>query len=198
MARYLPRLVPVFVFLAFLAGCNNAPPPPEKFPELSWTHLPPIKLDVVRLEVIKAYVPSDQPPHVETLAPRTLIDSADRWARDRIRPVGSSGWVSFIITDASLLEVPLLVKKGINYAFTNQVAKRYDAHVAVRLEIHNERGYMDGQVSAEASASREVSQEASEREIRETQYLVVQDAMLRLNTALETNTYSHLQRFIQP
>lgn len=198
MARRISPLVPAILFSAFLAGCSNAPPPAEKFPELSWTHLPPIKLNVVRLEVIKAYVPSDQSPHLDTLAPRTLMDSADRWARDRLRPAGSSGWVSFIITNASLVEVRLPVKKGISYAFTNQVSTRYDAHVAVRLEIHNERGTVDGQVSAEASASREVTQEASDREISEAQYLVVQDAMLRLNTALEANIYSHLQPFIQP
>ena len=198
MARLkLVHLVPAFLLVLFAAGCNNTPPPPDKFPELSWTNYPPIKLNVARIEVVKENAASDQPPHVDTLPPRTLIDSADRWARDRLQPVGSSGFARFVITDASMVEVPLDVQKGLAYAFTNQQSKRYDAHVAVRLEIHNERGFTDGQVVAEASNSRSVAQDASPREVNEQWYLIVQGATLDLNAELDRNIHQTLTRFLQ-
>lgn len=197
-ASRLWRLAPAVLLMAVVAGCDNTPPPPEKFPELSFTQYPPIKLNVARVEVVKEFVPSDQPPHIETLTPRTLIDSTDRWARDRLRPVGDSGFARFIITDASLVEVPLKVEKGLAYSFTNQQSKRYDAHVAVRLEIHNARGFTDGEVTAAAANSRSVAQDISERERSETWYLIVERAMLDLNAELDRNISAHLTRFMVP
>lgn len=187
-----------FVLLAAvpLAGCGSAPPP-ETFAELSWTHYPPVKLNVARIEVVKEYQPSAQAPHVDTLTPRTLADSADRWARDRLQAVGNEGFARFVITDASVVEAPLQVQKGLSYAFTNQQSRRYDAHVAVRLEVHNARGFTDGQVTAEAANSRSIAQDVSQREIGEAQYLVVQGAMLDLNAELERNIHQFLARFLQ-
>lgn len=196
-ARMLARLAPAALLLALLAGCNN-PPPPEAYPELSWAHYPPIKLNVARIEVVKEYVPIDQAPHVETITPRTLVDSADRWARDRLQAVGESGVARFVIADASVVEVSLPVQKGLAYAFTNQQNRRYDAHGAVRLEIRNARGYVDGQVTAEASNTRSVGQDASQRELNQNWYLVVQGAMLDLNAELDRNIHAYLTRFLRP
>jgi len=190
-------IVPAIFLTLTFTGCSNTPPPPEKFPELSWGNYAPIKLNVARIDVVKEYVPSDQAPHVETLPPRTLIDSTDRWARDRLQAVGASGFARFIITDASIVEVPLEVHSGLAYLFSNQQSKRYDAHVSVRLEIHNDRGYIDGQVVAEASATRTASQKADERELNETWYLLVQAAMLDLNAELDRNIHQSLARFLQ-
>jgi hypothetical protein len=183
--------------LALLAGCNNEPPP-EQFAEIAWAHYPPFKLDAARIEVVKEYQPTDAAPHVETLVPRTPIDAADRWARDRLQPVGAAGWARFIITEASVVEVPLKVEQGLAYAFTTQQEKRYDAHIAVRLEIHNARGYTDGQVEANATNTHTLPQNATRRETEEVQYLVVQGAMLDLNRALELNIQQHLRQFLRP
>jgi hypothetical protein len=191
----LCRLAAAAFFLAALASCSNQPPP-DIFPELSWAQLPPYRLNVARIEVIKEYIPSDQPPHVETLAPRTLIDSADRWARDRLRAVGDSGYARFVITDASMVESQLKVQRGLSYAFTNQQDKRYDARVAVRLEIHNARGYKDGEVDAMATSSRSIAQDATPHERREAWYLIVQGAMLDLNSELERNINTYLRQYL--
>lgn len=181
--------------LIALAGCSNKPPP-DVFPELSWTHMAPIKLNVARIEVVKQYMPSQQPPHVETLAPRTLIDSADRWARDRLQAVGNQGYARFVITDASIVQTQLPIQKGLSYSFTNQQDKRYDGHVAVRLEIHDAQGGVGGQVAAEAANSRSVPQDVSDHERKEAWYLIVQGAMLDLNAELERNINTHLRQFV--
>lgn len=189
------RVIQALVLLA--AGCAG-PPPPQKFPELSWSRLPPIALKVGQIEVVKAYVPSDQAPHVETLPPRTLIDSADRWARDRLHAGGGSGFARFIITDANMVEVALPVHTGLAYAFTTQQAKRYDAHVAARLEILDASGKLLGHAVAEASNSRSVPQEVSQRQLNETWYLIVEGAMVDLNSELDRNVHAYLGAFLRP
>ena len=188
------RVIPALLLL--VAG-RTTPPPPQKFPELSWSRLPPIALKVSQIEVVKAYVPSDQAPHVETLPPRTLIDSADRWARDRLQTGGGAGFARFIITDASMVEVALPVQTGIAYAFTTQQAKRYDAHVAARLEILDASGKLLGQVMAEASNSRSVPQEINQRQLNDTWYLIVEGAMVDLNAELDRNIHAYLGRFLR-
>ena len=195
----MPASTPIRMTAALLllmAGCSGTPPA-QKFPELSWSRLPPITLKVSQVEVVKAYVPSDQAPHVETLPPRTLIDAADRWARDRLRVGGGAGFARFIITDASMVEVALPVQSGLAYAFTTQQAKRYDAHVAARLEILDASGKLLGQVMAEASNSRSIPQDASQRQINDTWYLIVEGAMIDLNAELDRNIRAHLGPFLR-
>jgi len=178
-----------------LAGCNS-PPPPETFPALSWNQYPPYKLAGDHVNIVNAYVPSGQSGHLDLTTPRTLLESADGWALTQLKPAGGAGWITFVVTDASVVEAPLEVKTGLLHAFDNQADKRYDAHVAVRIEIHSVTGAIDGSVTAEASSSRTVGQDSDAREIQEAQYLVVQDAMLRLNQQLQTNIDAHLERFI--
>lgn len=195
----MPASTPIRMTAALLllmAGCSSTPPA-QKFPELSWSRLPPITLTVSQVEVVKAYVPSDQAPHVETLPPRTLIDSADRWARDRLRVGGGAGFARFIITDASMVEVALPVQTGLAYTFTTQQSKRYDAHVAARLEILDASGKLLGQVTAEASNSRSIPQDASQRGINDTWYLIVEGAMIDLNAELDRNIHAHLGPFLR-
>ena len=189
------RVIPALLLL--VAGCSTQPPP-QKFPELGWSRLPPFVLKAGQIEVVKAYVPSDQAPHVETLPPRTLIDSADRWARDRLQAGGGSGFARFIVTDASMVEVALPVHTGLAYAFTTQQAKRYDAHVAVRLEIFDASGKPIGHATAEASNSRSVPQEVSQRQLNETWYLIVEGAMVDLNSELDRNIHAYLGPFLRP
>ena len=178
-----------------LAACNN-PPPPEQFPAISWTQYAPYRLAGDHVNIVNAYLTSNASGHVDTTTPISLLDSADRWAQERIRPGGGAGWITYVVTDASVVEVPLDVKTGFMSNFQNQPDRRYDAHVAVRLEIHNVSGAILGSVTAEASSSRTVNQDADQREIQEAQYLVVQDAMLRLNQQLQLNIDSHLASFI--
>jgi hypothetical protein len=184
-----------FLLVLPLAGCNS-PPPPEAFPALSWSQYPPYKLAGDHVNIVNAYVQSGLNGHLDLTTPRTLLESADAWAQARIQPAGGAGWITFVVTDASVIEMPLEVKTGLLHAFDNQSDKRYDAHVAVRVEIHNVSGAIEGEVTAEASSSRTASQDSDAREIQEAQYLVVQDAMLRLNQQLQTNIDAHMEKFI--
>jgi hypothetical protein len=187
MARPLPHhLLAALLLVALLAGCGGAPPP-GKFPELSWKHLPPIKLKVEKIEIVREYQPRVTSPHVETLAPRGLADSAERWAKDRLVADGDEGTARFVITDASLVEARA----------ASPQERRYVGHVAVRLEIHDQRGTLDGQAAAEATNTRSVAREVSDSDVREAWYLIVQGAMLDLNAELDRNIRFYLPRAVE-
>ena len=66
-----------------LVGCN-APPPVPKFPEITYSHMAPIQLDVKRIEVVWAYAPPYAPPNVDHLFPTSPGRAAERWAYDRL------------------------------------------------------------------------------------------------------------------
>jgi hypothetical protein len=175
----------------------------HEYPEIGWTMLPPIKLNVARLEIVKQYQPSNVRPHVDTAVPRSLLDAADRWARDRLHPVGSDGYAVFMIGEASILETPLDYDKGITSTFKNPAAARYDGHLAVRLEVHGGHatgggGVSDGAVTGEASATRTTARDANQDDIAQQQYLLVSDAMTELNRVLDGAIHQYLIQFIAP
>lgn len=197
MARPLPlRLLAASVLLALLAGCGGGPPP-EKYPELTWKHLPPIKLKVEKIVVASEYELRVVSPHVETLAPRSLLASAERWASDRLKADGDEGYARFVVTDASIVEERMPAQQSLASGLSDQRDRRYTGHVAVRLEIHDRRGQVVGQTAAEATKTRTVPQEVKDSDVDEAWYLVVQGAMLDLNAELDRNIQFYLPRFVE-
>ena len=195
MTSLAARCTAVLLALGLLAACKSEPPR-EQFPEIGFGHLSPIVLRAARLEIERNYRPSGSAPQVEV--PRPPLDAIERWAHERLRTTGQGGVARLTVTDASVVEVALAVGQGLSYSFTTQQAKRYDAHLAVRLDILDPHGFSQGQVTAEASNSRSIPQKATGREIDEAEFLVVQGAMLDLNAELERNIRQYLTRFVQP
>ena len=88
--RRASALLGLVLGLVALAGCET-PPPESRFPEMTFAHLGPIRLDVAEIEVIETYRSPLAPPNVEHLAPTRPAEAVRRWAADRLRAEGRGG-----------------------------------------------------------------------------------------------------------
>ena len=194
----LPNVMRRGLVLCFLglAGCTLAVERPD-FPELTWSHLPPITLDVAEIEIIDATQPTGASPHVEHLFPLPPAKAAERWARDRLRAGGASNRARFIIQRAEVTEVNLRQTEGLSGWFTKDQSERYDADLAVLLEIRSAAGQRLGQVTAELRKSRTVAEDASLNEREGVWFAITDDLMKLLNAEMERTMPQFLGRWIQ-
>ena len=180
--------------LVLLASCRDAPPGP-RYPELSFAHLPPIRLNVAELQVVREYVSPGTKPNVEQLFPARPADVAERWARDRLRPVGGEGVAVVRIKEASVVEVPLPRTEGVRGAFTTDQSERYDGVLEVSVEA-SRRGGRSAVVSSRATRSRSVPEDITLND-REKVWFEMSEALINdINAALERQIYANFGDFV--
>lgn len=152
------RLVVAVAAALMASACQNAKPPMQRLPEISFANLRPFQLDVGQLEIVSEFVAPGRSPHVEHLMPVSPEGAAQRWAQDRLRPVGRAGSARVVIKDAKVVEVPLAIDKGFSGAFKKEQEIRYDAALAVAVQILDARGMVQGETVAQATRSRTVAE----------------------------------------
>lgn len=168
-----------------LAACTNAPPP-TKFPQLTYGHLGAFVLDVSRIEIVDAYRPTLRPPNIEHLMPVAPAAAARQWARDRLKSAGSSGRRAvFTIIDGSVTETALKRQTGLRGALTVDQSERYDAVLAVRLEIFDLNGRRVGVAQAEARRSRSVPEDITLNAREKIWFSITETLTDNLNAELE-------------
>jgi hypothetical protein len=123
----------VFLSALFLASCTSDTA--QTVPDLNYTNVPPISLNVAKIEVRDDYVPPMRPPNVDHLfrqppdvTVRDLLDHA-------LIPSGGPKTLRVIIEDASVIDRKLPDGGGVLDAITPRPSDRYDAHMALRFEL---------------------------------------------------------------
>ncbi len=155
--RHLHLVVAVLATLAVTA-CQNTKPPMQTLPEISFANLRPFNLDVGQLEIVSEYVPPGRSPNIEHLMPVSPEAAAQRWAQDRLKPMGRDGYARVVIRDAKVIEVPLAIDKGLTGAFKKEQEMRYDATLDVAVQILDARHMVVGETVARSSRSRTVTE----------------------------------------
>ena len=78
-----------------LASCGDdddpTPTARRDFPPLRYGYLPPIKLNVQRLEMAEGFVPPSGDEEMIGFSPVDPVDTLNAMARDRLKPVAQSG-----------------------------------------------------------------------------------------------------------
>src|SRR5690606_1513681 len=97
----------IALVLAVCVGACETTLPPRNFPDLRYTHLPQIRLDAVRVDVIQQYQSPGKPPNVEHEFPVRPAEVAARWAQDRLQATGVNNIVRVTVVDGAVVEVPL-------------------------------------------------------------------------------------------
>ena len=178
-----------------LAACAPLPPAPQ-FPELTYAHLGAIRLDVARLEIVVAYDPPLAAPNVEHTFPTAPATAAERWAADRIRAVGDTGWAQFIVREAGVTETAIEVEGGLKGAFTDDQSERYEGVLDVVLEIRSDRGFRDAYVEARAMRTRTVPEDITVNDRQIVFLEMTQALMADINAQLEDRIRQHLPKYL--
>lgn len=185
-----------FVLVGLLAACETTVTP-KQFSDLRYTHLPTISLAVARIEVVNQYQSSTKKPHVEAEFPVLPAIVASNWLRDRLSAVGGSDVVRATVTKASVVEVPLKRSSGIRGAFTKDQSERYDATLALKIDILDFRGNFLGTVSSQAKRSQTVSEDLSLAERERIWFRMTEVMMNDLNKSLEKQIRQHFVRWLR-
>lgn len=180
-----------------LAGCT-APSPAPRYPELTFTHLPPIRLDAATLEVVDGFKSPFAAPNVEHLMPVSPAAAMRRWAQDRLRPVGNGGRIVFTIVEAGVTETSLAPTPGVRGVVTKDQSERYDAKLQVRISVDGGDNRRRGDVSADAMRSRTVIEGISLNEREKIWFQMTEDLVTDMNGELETAIRAFLQPFLVP
>lgn len=166
-----------------------------RYPEISFAHLPPIRLDVARVDVVSEYASPAKPPNVEHLFPAPPASVAERWGRERVRAAGTDGTARVVIKRASVVEVPLKQSGGVRGALTIEQSERYDMDVEVAVEV--ERGGSTAMVSSRARRSRTVPEDISLND-RETVWFEMTEAVMNdLNASLEAEIREGMTQYLR-
>ena len=182
--------------LAALAACE-VPAPSARYPEITFAHLEPIKLDVARVEFVQEYVPPLAPPNVEHLFPVLPSAVARRWSDDRIEAAGIARHARVVLVDAAVTETALDIRRGVRGLFWNEQSARYDAAVEVRIDILDDGGETLGQVRATARRSRTVPEDITLNQRDQVWFELTEALMTDLDAALESAIRRHLARFVR-
>jgi hypothetical protein len=196
MPDRLTRRALIGAGLVALAGCESAPPSPT-FAEITFAHLPPIVLDVARIEFVETFKAPGELPHVEDRFPVAPASAARRWAADRLRAGGTQGTARVNLLDASATREPLETQDGVTGFFTDEQAERYDVSVVMRLEVVAEGSrYVEGHVEASARQSTTVAEDATLDERDRALYALTETVMHGFDKEFEAGIRAHLGRFV--
>jgi hypothetical protein len=182
--------------LAIAASACNTPPPQTEFPEITYKHRPAIHFAVKEVVVERDYTPPFDKPNVDHLMPNPPVVLAIRWAQDRLVPQGQVDRLVFRVVDASVVETAIESESGLQEMFTVSQSERYNARLAVEVELVEDDGFTRSIVKAEAERSVTLAEDASLREREQAWFKLAEMVMNDLDVELEKSLYRHMAAHI--
>ncbi len=191
----LSRTIAAFTLTALaVSGC--ASPPAPKFPELRFTHLPKITLDVASIEIVDNFQPAGV-AHIENRMPVSPETALRNWAQDRLQAGGVSGVAKFIINSAAVTETKLTKKGGITGAFTTQQSHRYDADLRVELRLEGVPRVSKAYAEANVTRSQTLGEDASIN-VREQMWFDLTESLMKdYDPLMSASIRTHLSDLVR-
>jgi len=194
--RLLPAFLAVCCMPIILAGCE-ANVPRQEFPEITYSHISPLELNVGVLDIVVDYQPPLKAPNVEHLFPVSPETALRRWADDRLANHGQDGVARFIIIDASVRETALKMKTGLMGVFTKEQSERYEANIETMLEILDSQGVRKAYATARVGNTLTVREDATVNEREQAWFNLTETLMKDFNREMESNIRKHLVNWIK-
>ena len=184
------------LFILAVAGCASDVQPP-RYPDITFSHLPPIRLDVAEIVYSPRYQPPLDAPNVGQDFPVPPVKAAEQWIRDRLVAVGTQGQARVTIRRATATETKLKVTEGLKGAFTTDQAWRYDANLDVVIDAVNPNRGLKAQATTIAHQSETVPEDASLSEREDVWFAMTEKLMRSFNKTFEAEIRKNLAKFIK-
>jgi hypothetical protein len=176
-----------------LAACNT-PTGRRDFPEITFQHLQPFRLDVAHVEIVEAYKP-DPANDIGNQYPEPPANVARQWAEDRLLAVGQQGQATYTITLAKATQTPLKRSQGMAAMTHKDQSDRYDLAITVNLEVNS--GGKSGAVTAQAARSQTVREDMTLNQREGVLFDLLDVTMKDVNAQMEKLIPQYLGGFVR-
>ncbi len=185
-------LKPIF-FLSVIAGLSACETPltVQKLPDITFSNLPPISLNVERIETISEFKAPLKLPNVDHLFYISPEKALMNWGRDRLAATGKKGQARFVIKNAAATESKLAIDKGFAGQFKKELSERYTVLVEGELQIIDASGVRVRAASAKAERSRTILEDASLNERKKLWHDITRAAVTDFNSKIESVIKTH-------
>lgn len=187
------RFLLVAVAALALAGCDT-PPHRQNFPDVTFQHLQPFRLDVAHVEIVEAYHP-DPANDIADQFPEAPQKVAKQWGMDRLQAVGTSGEAIYTITLAQATDTGLHRSQGMSAVTNKDQSDRYDLRITVNLEVRSGSG--SGAVTAQAARSQTVAEDMTLNQREGVLFDLLDATMKDLNAQMEQLIPQYLGGFLR-
>jgi hypothetical protein len=197
--RLFSRVAPLFLgilTIGLVAACDT-PPERQRFPEITFQHLPAFKLDVAQIEIESAYRSADHPDDNAAEYPELPEKLVADWARDRLQAVGQRGQATYTIVNARAVRVPLPRSSGLDAALKNEQSDRYELTISVKLDAGNPLLGKSGSLTETVTRSQTVAEDLTLNQREVVLFNLLDSAMKDLNARLEQSIPQYLAPLVR-
>ena len=178
------RILTATPFLLLILAACNTPPDRQTFPDITFQHLAPIRLDVGHIDIVEAYR-ADPANDIDGQFPEAPARVAAQWAQDRLQAVGGQGKATYTVLLAKATDTNLRRSQGIAAVTHKDQSDRYDLAITARLDVTNDGGRKSGSVTANAARSQTVSEDMTLNQREAVLFRLLDATMKDLNAQFE-------------
>ena len=196
MYKTFRNIIQLIFVTSILSACANQIPI-EQFPEITFSHLRPFKIDTAKIVVKNQFRPPIKTPHIEHTLKMPPGKAMERWLKDRFQPIGSSGILSLIIKDATVTEEPLSIDKSLRGRLTKQQSVMYKMIANASLQIKDKTGKIMAIATASAERTLTAREDISLNDRDRLLLEMVGDLMDDFDDSIQPNIFSHFKPWLK-
>jgi hypothetical protein len=174
----------ILAMLPLLSACET-PPAENRFPALTFEHLPAMNFNVGEVRIEDRYDAPGAPPNVEHVMPVAPATAAANWGRNRLVASGVSKTLVYRVREGSVVETSLDTNESMTALLTTEQSERYKARVVVEMEIQDANGFTESTLKVTAERSVTVPEDSTLND-RDAAWFTLTDKLMNdLNEQLE-------------
>ena len=167
-------------FCFFLQGCST---PSTLWIESTYKPLPPLRLDVVSVDVEKEYTAPEEPPFVDHRFNQTPVDRVEKWARGYLLATGRVGRVVVKIQEASIVEH--IEEKSRTKSIP------YTGRIEMVIQFYGSQGEDQGFTRATTTRTHHIPINLSEPDRQRAWKVMIEEMLGALEPLVQQNIYKH-------